>query len=138
MSEEPAAPVAALVGVPAGTGSAFIPDYKFPGATRLRTAVGSTLLFALVNHPRATDPEVRERYQRHRHDFQDTELVVNGETYPAVEVQDAEIGIRVRAAAVNGLTVVTTFPVDQNVPGVRVTWPESGDADRSPDAGQAL
>jgi hypothetical protein len=134
MSEDPPAPVVTLEGVPAETGSAFIPDYKFPGTTRLRTAIGSTLLFALINDPRVTDPEVRERYQSHRHDFQDTELVVNGETYPAVEVQDPEIGIRVRAATVNGFTVVTTSPVDQDVPGVRVTWPESGDAD----AGEAL
>jgi hypothetical protein len=53
--------------------------------------------------------------------------VVNGETYPAVEVQDSEIGIRVRAASVNGFTVVATVPEDQNVPAVSVTWPQ-GDA----------
>ena len=128
MSEDPAAPVVALEGVLAGTGSAFIPDYKFPGTTRLRTAVGTTLLFAIVNHPRATDPDVRDQYQHHRHDFRDAELVVNGETYSAVEVRDSEIGIRVRAASVNGFTVVATVPVDQDVPGVSVTWPEGNDA----------
>ena len=127
MSEDPVAPVVALEGVPTGTGSAFIPDYKFPGTTRrLQTSVGTTLLFALVNHPRATDPEVQERYKSQKHDYQDTELVVNGETHPAVEVQDPEIGIRVCAASVNGFTVVATVPVDQDVPGVSVTWPEGG------------
>lgn len=126
MSEDPAAaPVVTLEGVPAGTGSAFIPDYKVPGHTRLRTAVGTTLLFALVNHPRVTDPEVQERYKSHRHDYQDTELVVNGKTYPAVEVQDHEIGLRVRAAVVNDFTVVATVPVDQGIPGVSITWPDA-------------
>jgi hypothetical protein len=126
MSEDPPAPVVTLEGVPAGTGSAFIPDYKFPGTTRrLRTAVGTTLLFAFVNHPRVTDPEVQERYKSHQHNYQDTELVVNGETYPAVEVQDAEIGIRVRAASVNGFTVVATVPVDRDIPGVSVAWPDA-------------
>ena len=105
VSEDPA--------VPAGAGSAFVPDDKFPGRMRLRTAVGSTLLFAFVNHPRVTDPEVQERYKSHRHDYRDTDLVVNGETYPAVEVQDPEIGIRVRAAAVSGFTVIATVMADQ-------------------------
>jgi len=64
-----------------------------------------------------------ERYKSHTHDYQDAELVVNGETYPAVEVSDTDLGIRVRAARVNGHTVIAVVPVGLEVPGVNVTWP---------------
>ncbi|NUR00399.1 MAG: hypothetical protein HOY79_28875 [Streptomyces sp.] len=106
--------------------SAFVPSTGLG----LRGAVGSTLTFRLIGHPGAGDPVFREKYLHHRHDYQDAELRVNGETYPAVEVCDADLGIRVRAAAVKGETVIAVVPVDRDVPGVSVRWPS--------DAGEAL
>jgi hypothetical protein len=104
-------------GVPGS--SAFVPSTGLG----LRGAVGSTLTFRLIGHPDAGNPVFQEKYLHHRHDYQDTELRVNGETYPAVEVCDTDLGIRVRAASVNGHTVVAVVPVGREVPGVSVTWP---------------
>lgn len=95
----------------------------------LRGAVGSTLMFRLIGRPDVMgDPEAKEKYTHHRHDYQDTELRVNGETYPAVEVCDTDLGIRVRAATVNEQAVIAVVPADRDVPGVIVTWPEGEDA----------
>ena len=118
-------PAASLVGIPRASGEdwrghAFVPNTPLS----LRGAVGVTLTFQLAwGHPHADDPEVMERYKRHTHDYQDAELVVNGETYPAVEVWDTDLGIRVRAARVNGHTVIAVVPANLEVPGVDVTWP---------------
>lgn len=130
MSDEDQRPAVSLVGVPRADGEdwrghAFIPEGN---GLSLRGSVGVTLLFHFVNHPRVADPEVQERYKSHSHDFQDTELVVNGETYPAVEVQDAELAIRVRVANFDGQTVVATLPADQDVPEVTVTWPQGNES----------
>ena len=125
VSEDSPAPVVTLEGVPPETGSAFIPNLKYPDAkTSPRSAVGSTLLFATFDRPQILeDPETRERYQSHRHTYRDCELVVNGTAYPAVEVRDTDLGIRVCATNVDGYVVVATVPADAAVPAVRVTWP---------------
>jgi hypothetical protein len=103
--------------------SAFVPSTGLG----LRAAVGSTLTFRMFGHPSAGDAGFQEKYKNHQHDYQDVELRVNGKTYPAVEVRDTDLGIRVRAASVNGHTVIAVVPVDLDVPGVSVMWPD-GDA----------
>lgn len=127
MSED--LPSASLVGVPQADGDDWRGHAFVPGRSglSLRGAVGSTLMFATVKRPEIhTDPEAKQRYQSHGHDYQDCELVVNGETYPAFEVRDTGLGIRVRAADVSGYAVVAVVPVGDDVPGVSVEWPDDG------------
>lgn len=99
--------------------SAFVPNTGLS----LRGAVGSTLTFRLIGHPDAANPAFQEKYLHHRHDYQVAELVVNGETYPAVEACDMELGVRVRAAKVDGHIVIAVVPAGLEVPGVNVIWP---------------
>lgn len=117
-------PVVCLDGIPEMGGDAWRGHAFVPGSSawmRPAIAVGTTLSFRLTGDPRCADEQFRTKYQTYDHDYVDTELTVNGETYAAVEVID--LGVRVRAASVKGAVIVAVVPEWCDVPGVKAVWP---------------